>query len=311
MHEDIRAIPLSDVLAALGHSGPWKERKGGSEKYGRCPLHGAKRNNTSFSFNQDGRFNCFSCGQKGRGAIDLAMKLRGCNFSEAVEWLKGFGASATSTPQAQREEPSKTEPSEHLENPEFVSTYAKYQVKSDWLEKRGLTEDTLKKFGVFEYNNPARRSAYSGRVMVPMRRFKDGVLVGYLARSTQEPTPENPKYLIGKGVAKGLEVFGSWELKLEKWRFRFGYLVESPFAAMKFHQLGFPAVSPYGWSVSPQQAEILATLAKGWVYLPDSNRRETIGSVLHLLGQKCWVKCPEYPADDPEHLTAEQIKSLA
>src|ERR1019366_473643 len=36
----------------------------------------------------------------------------------------------------------------------FKSTYEKYKVESPWLKERGLTEDTLKRFEVFEYMNP-------------------------------------------------------------------------------------------------------------------------------------------------------------
>jgi hypothetical protein len=44
---------------------------------GKCPPHEAKRNNASFSFHVVGGWNCFSCGKKGRGAIDLAIAIKG------------------------------------------------------------------------------------------------------------------------------------------------------------------------------------------------------------------------------------------
>ena len=95
-YADLRSLPLSLVIPWLGAPGSWKERKGGSEWSGKCPLHEAKKNNTSFSFHQDGRFNCFSCGKKGRGAIDFTMALRGVGFQDAVDELKRFnGASVT------------------------------------------------------------------------------------------------------------------------------------------------------------------------------------------------------------------------
>jgi hypothetical protein len=40
-------------------------------------------------------------------------------------------------------------------------------------------------------------------------------------------------------------LFGAWQLRdEERGPLRIVYLVESPFAVMHFHQLGFPAVSP-------------------------------------------------------------------
>lgn len=310
MYESIRALHLSAVISMLGVSGEFKTRKGGTEYYGKCPLHDAKRNTTSFSFDNTGRFHCFSCGKKGRGAIDVVMAFKGCGFQEAVEWL----SSQQTLPQSRHvvsTTPTNKAPNplvtiEPAENQVYRSSYEKFKVESDWLKKRGLTQETLDRYGVFQYENPKRRSAYNGNILLPIRRFRDGEVVGYLVRFLQGEV----KYLFPKGVSKSLEVFGSYQLREQTLPLRVGYLVESPFAVMKFHQLGFPAVSCYGWSVSPEQVSILTQLARGWVYLPDANKRDSIGQVLHQLSQKCWVKCPEYPADDPEHLTAEQIRSL-
>ena len=52
------------------------------------------------------------------------------------------------------------------------------------------------------------------------------------------------------------------------------YVVESAFSVRHFHQLGLPAVALLGWSVSEQQLEILTQLAKGVVYLPDSDKQK-------------------------------------
>ena len=48
---------------------------------------------------------------------------------------------------------------------------------------------------------------------------------------------------------------------------------------MKFAQLALPAVSCFGWHVSPQPAEILAAIATGWIYLPDRNKYSEAVSV--------------------------------
>jgi hypothetical protein len=58
----------------------WKERKGGSEWSEECPVHGPKSNATAFSFDIEGRYHCFSCGAKGKGAIDLAMAVQKVGF---------------------------------------------------------------------------------------------------------------------------------------------------------------------------------------------------------------------------------------
>jgi DNA primase len=47
---------------------------------------------------------------------------------------------------------------------------------------------------------------------------------------------------------------------------------------LKFHQLGLPAVSPFGWSLSEQQIAILAELAKGVICLPDRQKQKAFSS---------------------------------
>jgi DNA primase len=309
-HEHLRNLPLMLVLDALLDEQTWKGRKSGTEWYGRCPIHQAKRNQTSFSFDDEGKFHCFSCGAKGKGAIDICIAVKQVNFREAVailEELKPKLTAVTPAPKSVHEDEPPTE------NPVFRGSYDKFYVPSQWLSQRGLSPQTLQTFGVGEYDNPKRQSAYKGKILLPIRRWKDGELVAYLAR-TKEPTENQPKYLFPRNFQKGLEVFGAYQLKNEGQTLplRVGYLVESPFCVMKFHQLGLPAVSPFGWSLSPHQAAILSQIAKGWIYLPDRNKFGEIAPSVALLARTSWVRTPELPegVDDPEQLTREQILAL-
>jgi hypothetical protein len=52
-----------------------------------CPIHNPKQDSTSFSYVADGKFHCFSCEAKGRGAIDLVKLVKNLGFIEAVEFL--------------------------------------------------------------------------------------------------------------------------------------------------------------------------------------------------------------------------------
>ena len=65
-----------------------------------------------------------------------------------------------------------------------------------------------------------------------------------------------------------------------------------------------------GWSVSEQQLEILSQLAKGLVYLPDSDKRKEAQAVAGMLATRCWTRFPEMPVPDPEQLTPDQIRAL-
>lgn len=130
-YQDVRSIPLGSVLASLGFLG-FKKRPGKKKHNGKCPFHQPKKNNTSFLFT-DEKFNCFSCGEHGGGAIDLVLKKIG--FQKAV-----------------------------------------YLVGSK----------TLKLYGVGQYFNPSRKSAYSNKVLFSIQHFSDGVKVGYLSTHRAE-----------------------------------------------------------------------------------------------------------------------------
>ena len=80
---------------------------------------------------------------------------------------------------------------------------------------------------------------------------------------------------------------------------------------MKFRQLGFDAVSPFGWSVSSAQLSILVSLKpRGVVYLPDKDKYEEGKKVASSIAERLWVKYPALPVLDPELLTANQIQAL-
>lgn len=283
------------------------------EWVGSCPICQNKNNKGCFRYHTDGRFSCFRCKAHGRGTIDLVKGVKGCGFQEAVNWLQSLqSTSQAATPIIRQILTLKAADNpERTENPPFKGQYQKYAVACPWLEARGLTEATLKRFGVFCYNNPARRSAYTDKVMIPIHRFKDGELVAYLARDPRpaEERGEDPKYIFPKGFAKHLELFGAVQLK-EQAPIRILYVVESAFSAMHFYQLGLPCVALLGWSVSPQQLDIIAQLAKGVCYLPDSDKRKEAQAYAGLLATKLWVKFPEMPVADPEHLDANQIRAL-
>jgi len=258
------------------------------------------------------------------------MQYRQVGFQEAVDQLKDFNLQTNWADKAATIPAIKHLQVSHVEaqvlsdgknsltdNPPFKGSYEKYYVPSEWLAKRGFSPETLATFGVGQYDNPKRQSAYKGKILLPVRRWKDGELVAYLAR-TPEPKDGEPKYIWPKGFQKSLEVFGAWQIKTppdggaRQLPLRVCYLVESPFSVLKFHQLGFQAVSCFGWSVSDQQLDILASLAKGLCYLPDRNVYAQAEEQAGRLSRRLWVRFPELPngIHDPEQLTAEQVRAL-
>lgn len=312
-HSVIRNLPFDVVARALDIDiSRFKPRKNGSELAGPCPIHGPKRNGTAFSYSADAKWHCFSCEKKGRGAIDLVMQAKGVGFQEAVRFLEPLVTGNVIAAQAAKPQIKQLQVVP-TENETFKGTYEKFKVESAWLQARGISREAQARFGVFEYRNDSRRSAYNGSVMIRISRYSDGECVGYLSRNLGEITAEKPKYRFPDGLHKALELFGAFQLKEDhKLPVRVLYLVESPFTVLKFWQLGLPAVSPFGWSLSDQQVAILAELAKGVICLPDRDKAEAFASFAHKLSQRLWVRCPAMPegVEDPEQLSLDQIRAL-
>jgi len=303
----VRELPLALVLSHLG-LGEFKKVKDGWA--GKCPVHQSETNEGCFRFTATGLWHCFSCEAKGKGAIDLVRAIRTVGFKEAVSILEGITVPVgEESPQAGGKSGATAQPAG--ENRPFKGSYAKFFRPHEWPEARGLKPETLERYGVGYYENPARKSQYNQSVMLPVRRMEDGATVAYVSRNVGEATAENPKYRFPAGFHKSLELWGAWELNGTSPR-KLVVVVESMFAVMALYQKGFAAVSPMGWAVSAQQLAILKTIARGALYLPDRNKHGESRAVASALASELWCKAPELPegVDDPEQLTEEQIREL-
>lgn len=314
-YQRIRELPFSVVASALGIDMAQFSRRKNGEYYGPCPVNPPKTNTTSFSYSAEGVYHCFSCKAKGKGGIDLTMAVRSVNFTQATEILGKvvYEPATEKTPHVEAYGASALKP--------FKGTYDKYAVPCKWLEDRIPDTAVRQRYGVFCYNNPARKSVYSGNVMIPIRDCK-GTMYGYLARTPDKSSqPEHgtqPKYVWPKGLPKAPFLFGAAELchpdtpHSGHLPLKVLYVVESPFSVLHFASLNLPAVALYGWSASTEQIQVLAQLTRGAVFLPDTNKRQESAQVLPRLASSIWVRFPPLPdgIDDPENLTLEQVQRL-
>jgi len=124
--------------------------------------------------------------RKARGAIDLVKAVKAIGFQQAVEFLSEV---KVDSPQQKRPVTGHLNASDGQDQESgnsdglkpFVGSYHNYAVSCPWLDTRIPDAGTRGKYGVFCYNNPARKSAWSGRVMIPIKD-QEGVLYGYLGR---------------------------------------------------------------------------------------------------------------------------------
>ena len=175
-HLALRQLPFPAVASALGLDLAKFQRKG-KDWAGPCPIHNSKNNVGCFRYEVDGgRWHCFSCNAKGRGAIDLTIALKSVNFSSAVEFLGGVKSEPSQT---QKTPINEVEASDGVPKP-YTGSYEKFKVDCPWLQARIPDASVRERYGVFCYENPKRKSAYSGRVMLPVKDV-DGVFVCQVA----------------------------------------------------------------------------------------------------------------------------------
>jgi hypothetical protein len=95
------------------------------------------------------------------------MKIRGSGFQKAVAFLEPHASAARLVAQAkqpvikQLQVVPEVQPTEN--KPFDGSNYAKFAVPSPWLVERGFEPRTLERFGVFQYDNPARKERLQGQ----------------------------------------------------------------------------------------------------------------------------------------------------
>jgi DNA primase len=144
--DELRArTPLAAVIGRrmrLARSGrQWK---------GCCPFHGEK---TPSFYVYDDHFHCFGCGAHG-DAIGFVMQSQGSGFMEAVEQLATEAGLDVPKPTP---EAAEAERARHTLTGVLEAAEAAYQRRLflpegqaalDYLRKRGLTDETIKRFGL-------------------------------------------------------------------------------------------------------------------------------------------------------------------
>lgn len=130
---DARAFYEAQGVRNISGNGPFKAL---------CPFH--DDTHQSFSISTNGLFRCHACGEQG-SAFDFFMRTQNVDFATAVQavaaYAPGVRLGPTPLPVARRFNPAQAEAWAHaLANTPDVMSYL--------LFKRGLTEDTITRFGL-------------------------------------------------------------------------------------------------------------------------------------------------------------------
>lgn len=171
-----------------------------------------------------------------------------------------------------------------------------------YLEQRGITEETARKFGVGLFLG---KGSMHLRCVIPIHNV-NGELVAYVGRSIDGT---EPRYKFPVGFRKGLELFNLYRVKAE---LRV-VLVEGFFDCMKISQEGFPCVALMGSTMTKPQEDLIAEHFGSVILMLDGdeagrNATETIRD--KLAGRVFLVRTIEL--DDgrqPDQLTKREIQA--
>jgi len=283
-----------------------KLTKKGREHMGLCPFH--KEKTPSFTVNEDkGFYHCFGCGEHG-SVFDFVMTTEGLNFPEAVEKLAG--EVGMEVPQDSPEQRERNEQRQTLYDvTEKAAQFFQAQLRTpsgktalDYLLGRGLTEDTIHRFGLgfapdsrqglktvlakdgidedrmittgllIQPDDRGRDSyvRFRGRVMFPITDARGRVIAfggRFLGSPEAEKESKSPKYLNSPETPlfhKGRVLYG---LKMASGPARKAgsiIVTEGYTDVIALNQAGFEnAVAPLGTALTEDQIQML------WKIVPE------------------------------------------
>jgi DNA primase len=280
-------------------------RKVGNRYTGRCPFHDERT--PSFSVDPvDKQYYCFGC-QRGGDAIRFVQDTENLDFVGAVEWLgERYGVEVAydeSSPQAEKRRNEQRRLLALLEDAAgFYTRYlweaAEAAAARDYLQERGLTEETARSFrlgfaptawdrvcaaarakgftaaeleraGLSSRGRRGPLDRFRGRLMFPLADAR-GRVRGFGAR--QMPGGDPPKYLNSpEGVMfhKSETVYGLDRARPTITTERRAIVVEGYTDVLALHQAGMPeSVASMGTALTEQQVRELARVCgSGTLYL--------------------------------------------
>jgi len=307
---------------------------------GCCPFHGEK---TPSFYVYDDHYHCFGCGEHG-DVITFVMKSTGASFMEAVEELaRQAGMQVPKpTPQAAEAEQRRAGLSDVLEaaGRQYQAWLAAPEGRAalDYLRGRGLTDTTIRKFGLgwsgegrgalatalrghnikpdqmidaglMKQGDHGPVDMFFGRVMFPIRD-KRGAIISFGGRIMGDG---QPKYVNGPETAVFSKRRSLYGLNFARETVRKGaqlIVVEGYMDVIALSQAGFGgAVAPLGTALTEEHLEEIWKLSPEPVICFDGDAAgqraalKTVELALEHLTPECSLRLLRLPAkDDPDSL---------
>lgn len=243
----------------------------GTQRAVLCPFHRERRPSCKIELERK-IFHCFGCGEKGN-VLEFVAKLDKTDLRTAALKITTVCSIAPAPPRGQTKKPTSPTssttalatkltptPREPVADDPAPSTDGTgnapltFQLKLDashaYLTDRGLSAELVAEFGL----GFCSRGLMKGRICIPIQD-QDGNLVAYAGRWAGENVPaDEGKYKLPPKFEKGRVLFNLHRIQRGTPHL---VLVEGFWSTFRLHALGVPVVGLMGWSVSPEQVELL------------------------------------------------------
>jgi DNA primase len=165
----------------------------------------------------------------------------------------------------------------------------------NYFYSRRITEESVKKFGL----GYSQKQDY---VTIPVQS-PDGITIGFVGRSIEGKDFKNTL-----GLQKSKILFNLHRVR----SFKFVYIVESSFDAIRLDQVGFPSVATLGANVSSTQMNLLEKYFSDVILVADNDEAGAIMTerIVGKIGSKVAVVNIDKKYKDIGEMSDEEIKKL-
>lgn len=297
------------IEQVLTYYGVHVRRIGATDLRGRCPLptHSSARSRDSFSVNVVR--NVWSCrsescmqgrgGKPGGNVLDFVALMESCSLREAALRLQNWSGSLPPR------RPIITQPSVSGSNAPLRFTLQHVDGHHPYVTARGLTPDTMGRFGVGCYSG---RGFLRGRIVIPIHD-EHGELIAYVGRAVGH---EEPKYRFPAGFKKSRVLFNLHRARATG--ARDVIVVEGFFDTFAAHQAGYPTVvALMGSTLSRDQADLLGTHFDRVLLMLDGDaagRHGAAAIVQTLAGRMPVTAIPLEDGRQPDQLSPGEIQQI-
>jgi DNA primase len=261
-----------------------------------CPFHNNSRTPAGTVSKEKGLFFCFGC-QTSKNLVEFVMAVSNRSYFESVRYIKQKDSETDITQLVNKK---------LYVAPEFVQ-FDEVLIKRlnnqaletpramNYFYSRRITEASVNKFAL----------GYSDKqdyVTIPVQS-PDGMTIGFVARSI-----EGKEFKNTPGLPKSKILFNLHRVR----SFKFIYVVESSFDAIRLDQVGFPAVATLGANVSSVQMDLLKKYFSDVILVADNDEAGStmIERIVGKIGSKVSVVNIDKKYKDIGEMSDEEIKKL-